>query len=423
MPDSSHAVAFLAGALAAATLLLCLRAARRGVVPQEKSRPSQSRAERKLIKLQRNVQEIVAWGSAGVHMLGLMPRLWIEVLDPQHRYASFLYGYFSRWELSNTEEDFFHWLDKGPGSFIDLPNYPRRFLEESRIIYLTRAQQCLFEVRIRDGRFCWDFDDEPVSLPPRQGCEKTAREAEVDALLGPRMELGQRRDRKLASARLSVQEAIARGEAATRERLEEIARPLIEEGLLCQLRDPWFSERVAADRKRRMSMHSQANERRVNRRSTPVSWVVADVGNDPDVLPECYLARGQLLREPLPHRLKPDLDWEDFLRAIDHDEGLMMEKTFRKSEDCDDGIFVVDKFGVLHCGMKLRGVFQHSSFVRGHCVIVAGGITIEDGVLKRLSPHSGHYQPMLETFEEMQEQWRQRGVDFNKVEVRSFFKT
>ncbi|CAE8637603.1 unnamed protein product, partial [Polarella glacialis] len=126
----------------------------------------------------------------------------------------------------------------------------------------------------------------------------------------------------------------------------------------------------------------------------------------------------------LPKELLPDLGWGDFLAAIEHDLGLSMATPLPQGEARAEGkgIFVLDSFGLLHCGTKIRGLFHHSSFVRGHCVKVAGGITITDGWLKELSPHSGHYQPGTEHVDEMIGQWKEHGVDFSDVVIRPFSK-
>jgi hypothetical protein len=83
----------------------------------------------------------------------MTPKLWLEALDDFHRYGSWLYPYWQRWELSKTRHNFFAWLDEGRGCLIDLPNCPRRFLTEGRVLYLSREEKKLFEVQISpDGR-------------------------------------------------------------------------------------------------------------------------------------------------------------------------------------------------------------------------------------------------------------------------------
>lgn len=42
---------------------------------------------------------------------------------------------------------FFDWLDSGRGALIDLPSCPRRLLEERKVLYLSREELKLCEVR------------------------------------------------------------------------------------------------------------------------------------------------------------------------------------------------------------------------------------------------------------------------------------
>ena len=116
-------------------------------------------------KARRRAQERVPLGSQ--EMLGMTPKLWLEALDEEHRYGSILYHYWQRWEASRTRWMFFEWLDYGRGSLIDLPIAPRRLLEESKTLYLTREELRLCEVRIErsTGRLLWCADSEPVTLP------------------------------------------------------------------------------------------------------------------------------------------------------------------------------------------------------------------------------------------------------------------
>lgn len=349
------------------------------------------RSERKLKKLQRSAQEIIQWKATDQQMLGLTPRLWMEVFDKKHRYASTLYSYWRRWQLSDSNDNFWDWLDHGMGSLIDLPEAPRRLLDEWHVLYMTRKQQLLFRVEIdpSTGRFLWAVDGTPVTLPPPKDipvAKMTEREKALSALLTASQSKGDRRDRLLAAARQEVEAAMAAGEEPTKERLESITRPLIQESLLCQLRDPFFAER-----------HDAA--------STPLGH-----------------AHHRTMPK-LPEELLPGVGWEHVHKAISHDLGQEMNTPFKTiDERGNSAIFVLDSFGPLYCGVKIRGILQHSSFVRGHCVKVAGGLVLKDGWLVELSPHSGHYQPGQETVEDMMEDWRAMGVDFSNVKVKPFQK-
>ena len=99
-------------------------------------------------KARQHAQERVP--HAGTFMMGVVPKQWLEVLDEKHRYGSILYPYWQRWETSRTRMSFFMWLDEGRGCLVDLPDCPRRFLDECEVLYLTRDELRLFEVEIRD---------------------------------------------------------------------------------------------------------------------------------------------------------------------------------------------------------------------------------------------------------------------------------
>jgi len=285
-------------------------------------------------------------------------------------------------------------------------------LAESKLIYLTKDQQRLFRVAIQNGRFVWAMDNTPVSVPENIDVPRTEREKEVKRLLESKLDIGRQRDEMLAKALKAVQDAKQNHEEPTEERFNEIAKPLIDEGLLCQMRDPYFAERIVADHRVRTESARRAIGCR--RRQNEKDGVCSD-DEDPQ---SSASKRAKALRMPMPTTFRQDaLDWERFERAIEHDQGKMMEKQLGKVDEKRKGIFVIDKFGILHCGTKQRGVFQHSSFVRGHGVKMAGGITIENGELKHLSPHSGHYQPMLQPFVAMQDDWKNSGVDFRGVDI------
>lgn len=362
-------------------------------IDKETVERERQKAEKKLRKFQKSAQERVRWKATDQELLGLTPRLWMEVFDKKHRYAGLLYNYWRRFQLSDSNSDFFDWLDYGMGSLIDLPEAPRRLLDEWQVIYLSREQQPLFRVIIEPstGRFLWEADGTPVTIPfsdrdrrnmlTRQS-DLTARERAVYDLLSERLRKMSRRDDLLAAARQEVEDALASGEEPTAERLSSLTSPLIQESLLCQLRDPFFEER-----------HDAA--------PTPLGH------------------RHHRTMPRLPETLLPGIGWHDVLRAIRHDQGEEMGNPIQTGEDRLRGnaVFVLDSFGPLYCGVKIRGVLQHSSFVRGHCVKLAGGVVIKDGWLVELSPHSGHYQPGQETVKEMIQDWEAKGVDFSHVNV------
>jgi len=56
-------------------------------------------------------------------------------------------------------------------------------------------------------------------------------------------------------------------------------------------------------------------------------------------------------------------------------------------------IFVLALDRTLYCHRKQRASFHHTSFLAGGACLAAGSLSVADGVLQVLYPHSGHYRP------------------------------
>lgn len=82
-------------------------------------------------------------------------------------------------------------------------------------------------------------------------------------------------------------------------------------------------------------------------------------------------------------------------------------------------IFVLSTSGTLYVGKKKKGTFQHSSFLAGGATVAAGRIVVENGVLKAVWPHSGHYCPTPENFQDFLSFLRENNVDITNVKVKS----
>ncbi|KAL5683021.1 hypothetical protein ACJX0J_009406, partial [Zea mays] len=78
-------------------------------------------------------------------------------------------------------------------------------------------------------------------------------------------------------------------------------------------------------------------------------------------------------------------------------------------------IFVLSTCKTLYIGQKQKGVFQHSSFLAGGATSAAGRLVVEDGILKAVWPHSGHYRPTEQNFQEFMNFLKERNVDLNNV--------
>lgn len=94
---------------------------------------------------------------------------WLEVLDPLHRYGTFLYPYYDVWLSLGAPGSFFQWLDDGEGVRVDLEGavgfrgrvVSRQILECSRVRYCTDRERQRYRVTVRDGLLIWASDNAP----------------------------------------------------------------------------------------------------------------------------------------------------------------------------------------------------------------------------------------------------------------------
>ncbi|KAJ6427952.1 hypothetical protein OIU84_023372 [Salix udensis] len=82
-------------------------------------------------------------------------------------------------------------------------------------------------------------------------------------------------------------------------------------------------------------------------------------------------------------------------------------------------IFVLSASKSLYVGKKMKGKFQHSSFLAGGVATAAGRLVVDGGVLKAIWPHSGHYRPTEESLKEFLSFLRENNVDLTDVKETS----
>ncbi|GMJ07135.1 hypothetical protein like AT3G13600 [Hibiscus trionum] len=80
-------------------------------------------------------------------------------------------------------------------------------------------------------------------------------------------------------------------------------------------------------------------------------------------------------------------------------------------------IFVLSTSKILYVGVKKKGTFQHSSFLAGGATIAAGRLVVDSGVLKAVWPHSGHYRPTQQNFNDFISFLRENNVDLTDVKM------
>ncbi|XP_028790179.1 IQ domain-containing protein IQM6-like [Neltuma alba] len=79
-------------------------------------------------------------------------------------------------------------------------------------------------------------------------------------------------------------------------------------------------------------------------------------------------------------------------------------------------IFVLSTSKTLYIGQKIKGKFQHSSFLAGGATLSAGRLVVEGGVIKAVWAHSGHYLPTQENFQAFLSFLIEHGVDLTDIE-------
>ncbi|KAJ9541432.1 hypothetical protein OSB04_027938 [Centaurea solstitialis] len=82
-------------------------------------------------------------------------------------------------------------------------------------------------------------------------------------------------------------------------------------------------------------------------------------------------------------------------------------------------IFVLSTSKILYVGVKKKGSFQHSSFLAGGATLAAGRIVAEKGTIKAIWPHSGHYRPTQENFQDFISFLQENNVDTTYVKMDS----
>jgi hypothetical protein len=88
----------------------------------------------------------------------------LEMVDQKHRYGSNLRAYHDHWKKTETNENFFYWLDYGAGKYFEHPTVSRERLEKEQVRYLTREERMKYLVVIdQEGRLCWAKNGERIS--------------------------------------------------------------------------------------------------------------------------------------------------------------------------------------------------------------------------------------------------------------------
>ncbi|KAJ1295741.1 hypothetical protein BS78_01G246700 [Paspalum vaginatum] len=144
-----------------------------------------------------------------------------------------------------------------------------------------------------------------------------------------------------------------------------------------------------------------------------------DVGEGKDVNLEEHCPRSRLHKQCI--RYLGPKERESYEVVVE--DKRLMYKLSRQiidtagSEKGKKWIFVLSTCKTLYIGQKQKGVFQHSSFLAGGATSAAGRLVVEDGILKAVWPHSGHYRPTEQNFQEFMNFLKDRSVDLANVKL------
>ncbi|EAY88689.1 hypothetical protein OsI_10165 [Oryza sativa Indica Group] len=144
-----------------------------------------------------------------------------------------------------------------------------------------------------------------------------------------------------------------------------------------------------------------------------------DVGEGKDVSMEDHCPRWKLLQQCIRY-LGPKE--REFYEVVIENKKLLY-KMSRKIVDTSEGpknskwIFVLSTTRVLYIGTKSKGTFQHSSFLAGGATSAAGRLVVDNGILKAVWPHSGHYRPTEANFREFMMYLKKRNVDLANIKL------
>ncbi|GJN31607.1 hypothetical protein PR202_gn00106 [Eleusine coracana subsp. coracana] len=144
-----------------------------------------------------------------------------------------------------------------------------------------------------------------------------------------------------------------------------------------------------------------------------------DVGEGREINLEGKCSRSKLLNQCIKY-LGPK-EREDYEVVIE--DGKFLYKKSGQILDTSCGprdakwIFVLSTSKTLYVGQKKKGTFQHSSFLAGGATSAAGRLVVENGILKAIWPHSGHYRPTEENFQEFQSFLKDNLVDLTDVKM------
>ena len=287
-------------------------------------------------------------------------RYFLEMVDQKHRYGANLLVYHEEWLRSSTDQNFFHWLDRGDGRFLSLPGCSREKLDKERIRYLSRDERRNYLVRVDDeGKLRWEKNNELITT-------------------------------SINDFRDSMSGIVPKNDDRT----------------------PSFNDDIVA---RKMSESRKLIRRMVRTRSDS-NRSMSDISQDSssedssDDMGRSYLleptSKPKKARKKSRHLVSP---------------ATILNRLLRATVKPGTWIYVSDTVGRLYVGIKTSGAFQHASFLSGARISSAGSIGVENGPLTYLSPLSGHYRPTTRSFTGFIRCLKEQDVDLSRLKVSKAF--
>ena len=262
----------------------------------------------------------------------------LEMVDRKHRYGSSLRKYHAVWKSSDSEENFFYWLDKGEGQRVSLEKCPRDRLDRERVRYLSREERLRYLVMVdREGRLCWRKNEVRITTDSERWRDSVEGIVEV----GSRVEKWEESKHKQGSED-EDSEGLSGGE------------------------DENSSDSVEVD----------SNPSNGHSASIPESQGGLTTVKKKSVAVPPAKIFSRLLKSRPSSKENGDPPNADETNKNLHPKG----------HDVNKWIFVADTSFNLFIGIKQSGAFQHSSFLHGSRISAAGLIRIKDGQIKREPP-------------------------------------
>ncbi|KAL8200051.1 hypothetical protein R6Q57_011390 [Mikania cordata] len=141
-----------------------------------------------------------------------------------------------------------------------------------------------------------------------------------------------------------------------------------------------------------------------------------DVGDGKEVdLKECQ--RSKLRQQCIKYLGPQEREHYEYV-IIDGKITHMQTQHLLDTTNGEKWIFVMSASKRLYAGKKKKGSFHHSSFLAGGATLAAGNLHVENGVLKTISPFSGHYRPTDDTLNLFLLFLKENGVDLDTVDVK-----